>query len=224
MKSVQSACVLNQRALPRDRHREEERVQAGIVKSLPDIAAGSQDKPFLRVDLALSLYWDRGGARIVLETRSARQAQSGSHSTIARTVTRRSRPSGKQALTTPAKTRRLGEPSVPGLLCSSAYSRYCASKFARVGTSFVDCSFPKVPSWRDWRTCRLCCSAPRRVFIGGKSRTRLMPEHKFTATMNGIRPSAAMNRDGRSSAHTHAYLRDTEVAIFAMYFINEGTC
>ena len=47
VEAVQSARVLGDRAAPRDRKRQEQRVQTRIVESLADVLAGRQDDPCL---------------------------------------------------------------------------------------------------------------------------------------------------------------------------------
>ncbi len=49
MEPVQAAEVLGQRSPPRHGHREEQHVEADIVESLSDIAAGHDQYPLLAV-------------------------------------------------------------------------------------------------------------------------------------------------------------------------------
>src|SRR5204862_6494796 len=45
MQAMEATRILHQRALPRDRHREKERVEPRVVESFTDVAAGRDEQP-----------------------------------------------------------------------------------------------------------------------------------------------------------------------------------
>ena len=59
MQPVQTPGVLDERPLPRNRHREEERVQARVVEPLADEPPRGEEQPFLRLGNARELLGGR---------------------------------------------------------------------------------------------------------------------------------------------------------------------
>ena len=76
MRPVKASAVLDERALPRDRHREEEGVETGVVEALADVATRREDEALGRVQNRGKLI---GGATLLLGGHSALQHEEVAH-------------------------------------------------------------------------------------------------------------------------------------------------